>query len=861
MTEHNRDLPDLIRELDTGARQPKGLPGIIMLTAALSWAFFQVWYASPLPFMFNAFVFNETEARAIHLAFALFLGFLAYPATRHSSRRIISPYDWTLALLAAFCGSYLFWFYAELADRPGLPSYLDIFAGATGVLLLLEAARRCLGMPLMMMAIVALIYSLWGAYMPDIVAHKGASIVKNVGHQWLSTEGVFGIALGVSTGFVFLFVLFGALLDKVGAGNFFIQLAFSLLGHYRGGPAKAGVVASGLTGLISGSSVANVVTTGTFTIPLMKKVGFPSEKAGALEAATGINGQIMPPVMGAAAFLMVEYVGISYEDVCKHAFLPAIISYIALMYTVHLEAVSSNMRILKQEQPTALRQRLTNLLLTVSGLLTFMGIVYYGVSFIKSVAGAYSMPLILSLLLAAYVVLIRLSSRYPDLDPDLLDKEITVTPPAGPIFKSGTYFLLPVLILVWCLMVERLSPGISAFWATMFLMFVIMTRDTLVSYFRGEPCKLKQQLNKAFHNIVDGFADGSRNMICIGIATATAGIIVGTVSLTGIGLKMTVLVEQLSGGNILMVLCITALLSLVLGMGLPTTANYIVVSTLMAPVLVDLAAESGLIIPLIAVHLFVFYFGIMADVTPPVGLASFAAAAISGSDPIRTGFRAFFYSLRTVALPFIFVYNTQILLIGINSPLDMILTIASAVLGMLIFSASLKGFFLVKNRLYETALLLLVTFTLFRPGYWMDTFQPPFEEHKPTEILDLLETIPNNGSLQMTVAGEDLTGKKTRKAVLVPVGPTAPSAERLRYAGLKLRFDGDEVIIDQVSFGKPADKAGIDFDWRIIHIHLPADRLSPKLFFIPALLVLWLVVMAQRRRRRILDEKGTNSVS
>ncbi|MEX2454880.1 MAG: TRAP transporter fused permease subunit [Rhodospirillaceae bacterium] len=341
------ELQDLVVSADTGARHPGGGVGKLLAGVALAWSLFQLWIASPLPFMVTDIlpVLNDTRTRSIHLAFAVFLAFMAYPALKRSPRDRIPLQDWVFALVGAFCSAYFFLFYSDLATRPGAPSEQDLWVAAIGMVMLLEATRRALGPPLMVVAIVFLFYVFFGdsAVVPEAIRWKGASIAKAMSHQWLTTEGVFGIALGVSTSFVFLFVLFGSLLDKAGAGNYFIKVAFSLLGHLRGGPAKAAVLASAMTGLISGSSIANVVTTGTFTIPLMKRVGFTAEQAGSVEVASSVNGQIMPPVMGAAAFLMVEYVGIPYVDVIKHAFLPALISYIALLYIVHLQALKQGM--------------------------------------------------------------------------------------------------------------------------------------------------------------------------------------------------------------------------------------------------------------------------------------------------------------------------------------------------------------------------------------------------------------------------------------------------------------------------------------------------------------------------------------
>ena len=408
----------MLAESDSGGRNLSGLPGKILFLVPLIWALFQVWYASPLPFIFDFVVLNDTEARSIHLAFAIFLTFTAFPAFKNSARDSIPLRDWLMAIIGAFCASYIYLFYAQLAERSGAPLTIDLLVAGVGIVLLLEATRRALGPPLMIVSLLFLCYIFFGPYMPEVISHKGANFSKTMSHQWLGTEGVFGIALGVSTSFVFLFVLFGSLLDKAGAGNYFIKVAFSLLGHLRGGPAKAAVVSSGLSGLISGSSIANVVTTGTFTIPLMKRVGFPAHKAGAIEVAASTNGQLTPPIMGAAAFLMVEYVGISYIEVITHAILPALISYIALFYIVHLEACKANMKGLTRRSKPTLAQSLLSFTGTILGLIILSGVIYYGMSWIKDIFGSAAMFIIGGLTTATYIFLLWYGSRFPKLEID-----------------------------------------------------------------------------------------------------------------------------------------------------------------------------------------------------------------------------------------------------------------------------------------------------------------------------------------------------------------------------------------------------------------------------------------------------------
>ncbi|SDS04622.1 TRAP transporter, 4TM/12TM fusion protein [Halopseudomonas litoralis] len=842
------ELDDLVATSDTGARKPHGFTGKLLLSVAAFWSLFQLWIASPLPYMVGFGVFNSTEARSIHLALAVFLGFMAFPAFRRSPRNHVPLTDWVMALVGAFCAAYIYIFYAALAERPGSPTTTDVVVALVGLVLLLEATRRALGPPLMIVALLFIIYSVAGPYMPGMLAHRGVSLTSLANHQWLSTQGVFGIALGVSTSFVFLFVLFGSLLDKAGAGNYFIKLAFSLLGHYRGGPAKAAVAASGMTGLISGSSIANTVTTGTFTIPMMKRVGYTAEQAGAVEVSASVNGQIMPPVMGAAAFLMVEYVGISYTEVITHAFLPAMISYIALFYIVHLAALKAGMQGLESSNPV--RPFARKMLGFLTGLLLIMGLslaVYYGLGWLKPALGVYASWVIAAGLAIAYIALLRVGSHYPDLDLDDPNSPVVSMPQTRPTLMTGLHFILPVIVLVWCLMVERLSPALSAFWATVFMTIIMLTQHPLIAMFRKER-DLGRNIRRGFCDFWEGLVAGARNMIGIGIATATAGIIVGAVSQTGVGLVLADLVEVLSMGNLLLMLALTAVLSLILGMGLPTTANYIVVSALLAPVIVTLGQQNGLIVPLIAVHLFVFYFGIMADVTPPVGLASFAAAAISGGDPIRTGFQAFYYSLRTAALPFLFIFNTDLLLIDVSFTYGLVIFVVATV-AMLIFAAATQGWMITRSRWYESALLLLVAFTLFRPGFWMDMVHDPYRSIPPTEIAQALDRVDDDSNLRMQISGLDDIGNPTTFYLLVPIPDGATGVEKLENLGLTLMQEGDRTLVDLVTYGSLASELGFDFDQEIIEVLAPVDRYRKEWMWIPGFLVFALVVGLQWRRR------------
>ncbi len=654
-------------------RNLTGLHLKIVVAIAIIWSLFQLWYASPFPFIFNIGMFKGLPARAIHLGFALLLAFLIFPISKSKK---ISIFDILISLVAAFCCLYIYFFYDQLIDRGGvllnitlgenINIPIELIIGTIGILILLEATRRVIGKPLAIIAIIFLLFSYFGQYAPDIISHGGLSLKRLVGFQWFDQEAIFGIPIGVSVDFIFLFVLFGALLETAGGGKYFLDLAFALVGKMRGGPAKAAILGSGMTGMISGSSVANTVTTGTFTIPIMKKTGFSKEKAGAIEVSSSVNGQIMPPVMGAAAFVMASFIGVTYFEVVKHAFLPAIISYIALFYISHLEALKLNLKGMEEKDVPNLKKT----------------------------------------------------------------------------FLAGLHFLIPIFVLIYLLVVVRFTASYSIFYATIALILVNLVNKLIKS---RKESNFKDALKFWFNQTIVGFQKGAINMVAVGIAIATAGVIVGAVGSTGLSTNLIIVIESIAKDNVVILILLTIVLCLLLGMGLPTTANYVVVASLMSMVLVDVGNASGYIFPLIAVHLFVFYFGLMADVTPPVGLASYAAAGISGGDPLRTGVQAFWYSLRTAILPIVFLFNHELLLIGVENIWHALLVIITSLIGILVFTAATQAWFINKMRWYEIVVFLLISLSFLRPGFVLDKFYPQFER-SPLQITSL-ETVtlkPNN---------------------------------------------------------------------------------------------------------------------
>ena len=844
----SEDLQQIVADADFGGREPPGKIGIMLAAVAAAWSLFQVWYASPLPFYFRAGLFNDTEARAIHLAFAIFLAFAAFPAFKSSSRRVIPWADWMLALVGAFCAAYLYLYYNELAQRPGQPTPFDITVGVVGVGIMLEATRRAMGMGMLITTGIFLVYIFAGPLMPEVIQHKGATVYRFISHMWLTTEGVYGVALGVSVQFIFLFVLFGTLLDIAGAGNYMLQVSFALLGHMRGGPAKVSVVSSALNGLISGSSVSNVVSGGIFTIPLMKRTGYSAVKAGAIEAASSINGQIMPPVMGAAAFLMVEYVGIPYPEICKHAALPAVISYVALFYIVHIEALKYGMKGIPRGYKHTLGRKALGWALGASGTLAAFAVIYYVITFTQWFFGEAASWALAVLTLGAYAILLAYSSRYPDLPQDDPNTLATHLPEPWPTVRAGLHFFIPIIVLLWCLMVEELSPGTSAFWATATVMVLVVIQPPLLALLRRSG-GAGAALNKGMRDLWNGFVLGARSMIGIGVACASAGLIVGAITLTGMGLMMTDFVEYISAGNVLLMLVLTAVICLLIGAGVPTTASYILVATLMAPVIVELGARSDLVIPLIAVHLFVFYFGIMADVTPPVGLASYAASAISGADPNATGWQATWYSFRTALLPFVFIFNPQILFIGVGTWWEVVAVSVTATIASMLFAAATMGYFRARCNWLEIGLLLGACFLFFRPDAVIDVFYQRHTLLPATEIFKVADELRHDEWAVVSIAGESIEGAAIKKTVAIPMGEGENGRERIRSGGVTLVQLGDELQVSNVKFGSRARKLGIEQGYRILEVKVPnRERPSDYWVFIPAALLVAFIWFVQGKR-------------
>ncbi len=765
-------IKNRIKEDLSPTRNLKGFHLKIVALIAIIWSLFQLWYASPFPFMFNFGMFKGLPARAIHLGFALTLAFLIFPTMRGGK---INFFDILISILGCFCCLYIYFFYDQLVERGGIllniqltESFnfpIELVIGILGILILLEATRRVIGIPLVIIAICFLLFSYFGKYAPEIISHGGLSLKRLVGFQWLDQEAIFGIPIGVSVDFIFLFVLFGALLETAGGGKYFLDLAFAMVGKMRGGPAKAAILGSGMTGLISGSSIANTVTTGTFTIPIMKKTGFSKEKAGAIEVSSSVNGQIMPPVMGAAAFVIASFIGVTYFEVVKHAFLPAIISYIALFYISHLEALKLNLKGMEEKDVPNLKKT----------------------------------------------------------------------------FLSGLHFLIPIFVLIYLLVYMRYTASYSIFYATTALVFVNLIKLIL------KENNFKFAIISWYNQTIVGFQKGAINMIGVGIAIATAGIIVGAVGSTGLSTNLIIVIESIAKDNVTILLFLTIILCLLLGMGLPTTANYVVVASLMATVLVDVGNASGFIFPLIAVHLFVFYFGLMADVTPPVGLASYAAAAISGGDPLKTGVQAFWYSLRTGILPIVFLFNHELLLIGIENIWHAIIVIITSLIGILVFTSATQGWFINKLRWYEILIFLVISISFLSPEFVLNKFYPKYNYLNIEQIQNSVFDPEKEVRIKVTRLSE--YGERY-KLFLIEKN-SFDKKFNLKDYGMDLINENNTIVVDNLNWKGKAKKSGIEIGDFISEFKIQNLNRPDKKIVYPIALIFLIIFGYLNKKRQI----------
>ena len=627
LTEEERQK--LLEQYDTesNTRNLSGVVAWIVFGTLIAFSMFQL-YTGAFG-QYTAFI-----QRTVHLGFALVLIFLLYPARKNGPKNRISALDWVLAALALIVCSYWPLYYETLVQKIGGISDVQFIIGGIAILLVLEASRRAVGLPITIIALVFIAYAVYGSYLPGSLAHRGLTFRQLVDVMFFTTDGILGVPLKVSSTYIFLFLLFGAFLVQTGVGNYFNDLAITIAGRRIGGPAKVAIFSSALQGTISGSSVANTVTTGSYTIPMMKRLGYHKNFAGAVEAAASTGGQIMPPIMGAAAFLMIEFAGESYWNIAKAALIPAILYFAGIWIMTHFEAKRLGLLGLPEDQ----------------------------------------------------------------------------IPKAKTVLKK-IHLLLPIFVIIILLYNGGMSIERVALYGILSTIIVSMfLKETRIG-FRG---------------IIDALVSGAKTALGVAAATATAGIIVGVVTKTGLGLKMgnslVGLAEAMSTNiqmQLMLTLVFTMITSLILGMGSPTTANYIITSTIALPALFALNAALPIEIPVLAMHMFVFYFGIVADITPPVALAAFAATGISKGDPIKTGFNAAKLAIAAFIIPYMFVLQPQLLMID-TTILEVSFILTTAIIGMIGIGAGMIGFWYVKLKGYERFLAAISGLMLIYPGLVSD---------------------------------------------------------------------------------------------------------------------------------------------
>ncbi len=595
---------------ESNKRSMTGMWDYIIKGICIVFAIFQLYTAT-----FG--VLDAHLQRAVHLAFGFVLIFLLYPARASWSRTSMHPLDILFAVVSAASALYIVVNYQELVLRAGMNNETDFIVGLVGTFMVFEAARRVVGWPMITVAFFFMVYAFFGPYIPGILAHRGVGVQEMFDHLFFTTEGIFGTPMGVSSTFIYLFILFGAYLETTGLGKFFIDIANAIAGWAAGGPAKVAVLSSGLMGTVSGSSVGNVAGTGAFTIPMMKKLGYRPEFAGAVEAAASTGGQLMPPVMGAAAFLMAEFVGVPYFDVVKAAVIPALLYYIGVWLGVHYEAKKYDLKGTPREELPSFKK----------------------------------------------------------------------------LFVEKGHLALPLIVIVY-LLVSGFTP----------------MRAALAAILLSICCaSLRASTRITFRQGVQGLIDGSMGVLGVLIACATAGIIIGVVTKTGVGLKVATALLDLSGGALLPAMFFTMITSLILGMGVPTTANYVITSTIAAPALVQMG------VPVLAAHMFAFYFGIVADVTPPVALAAFAGAGIAGANPMRTGVNAAKLAIAAFIVPYIFVLAPELLMIN-ATPFTVVYSGLTAVIGMWGASIAMVGFCQNLLNIVQRAMFLVGGICMIIPG-------------------------------------------------------------------------------------------------------------------------------------------------
>jgi TRAP transporter 4TM/12TM fusion protein len=677
---------DILKKYDKEAdyRDYKGLMAKVITAIAITFSCFQLYTA-----LFG--VLDAMIQRSVHLSFGMALIYLLYPTRKKWSRTKLHPVDLVLAIVGSMAPIYIIANYQQLVLRAGTATTMDMVIGVIGIVLVLEAARRCVGIPIVIIASAFIAYAFFGPYIPGRLAHRGVGVADLVQHLYFTTEGVFGIPLGVSSTFIFLFILFGSYLEKTGLGQYFIDLANSIAGWASGGPAKVAVLSSGLMGTVSGSSVANVVGTGSFTIPMMKRLGYKGEFAAAVEATASTGGQLMPPIMGAAAFLMSEMTGIPYVRIIGAALIPAVLYYFGVWAGVHFEAKKLGLRGLRKDE-------LPNLKEIFFGrgylMIPLVGIVWLLVTgYTPMLAAFYAIVLSIAAALLGWWAPLPIGGM------------VVLFAVMKPIFKVGPYG----------------ADGALKYLTQMTPVGAMVVLALIIAGF----AVLRKKPSLSLKEIFGGLESGARSAIGVLAATACAGIIIGVVTKTGLGLKLGTVLVNLANGNLILTLMFTMVTSIILGMGVPTTANYIITSTIAAPAIIMILRQLNPQLPMDAIaivlpaHMFAFYFGIIADVTPPVALAAFAGAGIAKANPMKAAINASKLAIAAFLVPYIFVMNPAMLLIDVKLGSGLLM-VATSMIGMIGVSSGVMAYLITPMKWWERIVMIGGGVMMIDPGRFSD---------------------------------------------------------------------------------------------------------------------------------------------
>ena len=855
-----------------GARNLTGRPAQICAGIALMWlafhfatAFDALQWLRPSFGSDNSTAFGWRLAGPLHLLFALALSAIAFPLFAASRRRAPAAYDWLLVALALLFAGYLMFLNARGVVAVSDP---DLWVLTGGVGLLGLGVYRSAGLPLLIVTALIAFYLFFGDrdFMPDAARWSGIGAGSAMQHLWLGTEGVFGRPLEVCATLVFSLVVLGALMDRAGGSAYVVKCALSLVGHVKGGAVHAAAISSLVSGFTSAGSTQAVIRASRETMPFMVRTGVPARSAAALDVSTAANGQLVPPVMGAAIFVIADATGLGWGAIALHALLPAAVAYIALLAMIRSQAVDADLAALSRAPAkhaasmAYLRLAIGLILITAAAALAV-----HGREPLSGTTPGGGTGAMWALWLAAYLVLICVAARRPDFERDIPDGPVPELGSFGATAMTGLYHLLPLAMFFWWLGTGG-EPARGAAHAAAAMLIVAATHHPLKALLRRQMDYLPESVRRGADDCLDGLVTGARLMVPVVIASAAAGLVLGALSLGDLSGMLSAAVTWIAGGRVWGLLIVLALLSMILGLGLPSAAAYLVVATTVVPLISGLGADMGLVAPIIAVHLFAFWFAVLGNNLPMLGQSANAAAAILRGDPVAIGARACGLDLRIIVLPFFFLLVPELLLIGLE-PLRAAPVVLAAGFAAIALGALLKRYFVTQNRWWETGVLAVVVVSLLAPRLWLDRIEPSYETVQPERLFAFVAGLPEGARVTLIVSGPDGAGEVVSTTIVVPLGEKGGGVRRLERAGLTANLDGRHAILERpfpgTAFSHLRDRFDFDGTRRVevSEIRLAAGTGWPReAVYLPAMILLLCLVLLQRRRRVRIETAAENEV-